>query len=146
MQEDKLFFKNILQSKNYEYSKQTIFEINYFIQVNIFLNQRINQLRADEVIQFFGIRKPRSTRKNFKENGELESYGKCNDDDYKYDLVFLKIFNHKINFNLLQRYFKAHDITEIYYSLNYNLMRNDLYINYFTAIKDFEDLGNFFSY
>ncbi len=100
-------------------------------------------MKTDEFAQFFGMRKPRSTRKNVKEvKDEIET--KYIFDEYRFCNGFLKIFNHKINPYLLERFYISHDITELYFILDNNLIRNNIYLNYFSCLKDYEEISKNF--
>lgn len=99
-------------------------------------------MNSEEFIQFFGLRKPRSTRKPVKDNETKYTF-----DEYRFNNGFLKIFNQKLSYNLLERYFKAHDITELYFIFENKLIKNNLYSNYYTSLRDYEDISkNYFKF
>ena len=92
-------------------------------------------MRDYEIVRFFGLRKPRSTKKISNEKNNLNQI--------KFNIIFRNIFNHKISYDLIKRYFKVHDITEIFFSIGNKLIKDDIYVDYFSCIKDFEELRKF---
>lgn len=75
--------------------------------------------------------------KDAKEEYETKYYF----DEFRFNNGFQKIFNNKINQFLLERYFKAHDVTEIFFILENRLYKENLYLNYYSGLKDYEDIS-----
>jgi hypothetical protein len=82
----------------------------------------------------FGIRKLRSTRKLVR--GDAKN---CSD-DLKLQ-AFSKIFNKNLNLPLLDRFFKSHQINELFMHIGDEIGFRNIDHKYFTNYKIFEELS-----
>jgi hypothetical protein len=92
----------------------------------------------DHFLAFFGIRKPRSTRKLQKEKDSQALV-----DENKL-IAYSKILSKNLTTKLIDRYFNTHDMKNTLFSLNDKFIYNPEDVKYYTSYKIYDELSIYF--
>lgn len=126
--ENKLFLRSLL-NKTFSLGNTTILDYRNLFYV-------LNNMDYEDFISFFGIRKPRSTRKIVKDK---DSQGSKEDSR---NSTLLKLFGKGITQKLLDRFFLLMEFDYLYMKVNDQLFFTGINAKYFTMNKIIDDIGN----